>query len=49
MRKEPVKIIGLVIFFFLTGLMVGYNMRANQEGAKFIDTEIVCVSEREAR
>ena len=48
MKNEAVKIVGLVVFFFVMGVMVGYNMRASQEGAAFVDTEIVVKSEREA-
>ena len=46
MRNEAVKIVGLVVFFFVMGLMVGYNMRVSQEGAVFIDTETISTCER---
>ena len=46
MRNEALKIIGLVVFFFAMGVMVGWNMRAQQEGVVFHDTEIVVESER---
>ena len=48
MRNEAVKIIGLVVFFFVMGVMVGWEIRASQESAVFVDTEIVVKSERSA-
>ena len=34
MKNEAVKIIGLVVFFFVMGIMVGYKMRAQQPQTK---------------
>ena len=43
--KEPVKIIGLVVFFFVMGMMIGYNMRAQkpQMKAQVINSVVVKV------
>ena len=46
MKNEALKIISLVVFFFVMGVMVGYNMRASQEGASFHDTETISTAER---
>ncbi len=40
MKNEPIKIIGLILFFLIMGVMVGYNIRTSQEKcASFRDTE----------
>ncbi len=47
MKNEAVKIIGLVVFFFVMGVMVGYNIRAHQNAPmRIIDTETVSIVER---
>ncbi len=44
MKNEAVKIIGLVVFFFAMGVMVGYKMRAQQPQLKaHVMNEVVTV------
>ena len=49
MKNEPAKIIGLAVFFLVMGIMIGYNIRAQQDATMRIvdtETETVITNER---
>jgi len=47
MKNEALKIIGLVVFFFVMGVMVGYNLKSQEpECYRVHDTETVSTVKR---